>query len=169
MLGPAMLIKSITAVPKNVVLTLGTAAKGATVPELQLEVELRKMFPIPFFPARKIYIKPHELVIPMSLSPRVITGAPGRVTASEERMRRLGTEAEQKKQAEYDRNYLLTSPFRHAGKAFMSLFVNTKRALVRDGFLKVNVKGQKYKLDITGGWVLDNGRALDKLVRVLDV
>lgn len=169
MLGPAMLIKSITAIPKNVVLTLGTAAKGATVPELQLEVELRKMFPVPFFPARKIYIKPQELVTPMSLSPRVTPGSSRRITESERRMRRLGIEAEKKRQLEYDRNHLLTSPFRHASRAFLSLFVNTKRALVRDGFLKVNVKGQKYKLDVTGGWVLDNGRALDKLVRVIDV
>jgi hypothetical protein len=28
------------------------------------------------------------------------------------------------------------------------------------------VKGSKYKLDIGGGWGLDEGRALDRLVRL---
>lgn len=168
-LGPASLVKSITALPKNVVMTLGTAAKGGSVPELQLEVELRKMFPVPFFPARKIYVKPQEIVLPMSLSPPVRSSTSEHLSASERRVRRLEAKAEKERELEYERNHLLTAPFRHASKAFFSLFVNTKRALMRDGFAKVKIKGKNYKLDVTGGWALDSGRAMDRLVRVIDV
>ncbi len=32
--------------------------------------------------------------------------------------------------------------------------------------MKVEVKGSSYKLDVTGGWALDGGRALDRLARI---
>lgn len=167
LLGPASLIKSITAIPKSVVLTLGTTAKGGTVPELQLEVELRKMFPVPLFPARKIYIKPEEMVLPTPLSPPINSAE--RLTPAERKARRLEEEALEQKQLEYERSHLLTLPFRHASRAFFSLFQNTKRSFLREGFLKVKIKGYNYKLDVTGGWVLDRGRAIDRLVRVIEI
>jgi hypothetical protein len=159
-LGPAMLIKSITAIPKNVVRSLGTAAKGGSIPELQLEVELRKMLPVPFFPARKIYIRPHEMVLPVSLG----TTTSHRLSPAEMRRRKVEEEEGRQKELEYRRNHILTNPFRDMSKAFFSLFINTRRALMRDGFVKLKVKQRTYKLDISGGWALDNGKALDRLV-----
>ncbi|TVY80718.1 hypothetical protein LSUE1_G005760 [Lachnellula suecica] len=160
-MGPAMLIKSITAVPKSVVMSLGTAAKGgASVPELQLEVELRKMFPVPFFPPRKLYIEPHQLELPTALA----APAPTRAAISLREMEQA--EKQREEELEYRRNHILSMPFRDANKAFYSLFANTRRAFVREGFMKVAVKGKIYKLDVTGGWALDEGRGLDKLVAV---
>ena len=61
----------------------------------------------------------------------------------------------------------MSSGVRHILRAFSqvlyALFNGTKRAVYRDGFVKVGVKEHKYKLDILGGWVLDDGRALNRL------
>ena len=162
LLGPAMLIKSITAIPKKTVRSLGKAAKEGSVPELQLEVELRKMLPVPFLPARKIYIKPHEMVLPMPLGPRTTRS----LTPVEERQKRIEEEEERQKELEFRRNHIMTMPFRDMSRGFFSLFINTKRALTREGFMKVKVRDKNYKLDVTGGWALENGRALDRLIGV---
>ena len=161
-LGPSMLIKSITAIPKNVVRSLGTEAKGGSIPELQLEVELKKMLPVPFFPARKIYIRPQEMVLPMPLGPT----ASQRLTPAEMRQMKVEEERRRQMELEYERNHIMTSPFRHMNKVFFSLFQNTRRAFMKEGFVTVQVKQRTYKLDITGGWALDNGKALDRLVGV---
>jgi len=39
------------------------------------------------------------------------------------------------------------------------------RTWTREGFMKLRLKGQTYKLD-GGGWVLDRGKALDRLVTI---
>ena len=60
----------------------------------------------------------------------------------------------------------MTAPFRHMSRGFFQLFKAIGRTWHREGFMKVEVKGMKYKLDVTGGWALDRGRALDRLARV---
>ncbi|TVY47600.1 hypothetical protein LOCC1_G002345 [Lachnellula occidentalis] len=159
-LGPSMMIKSISAIPRNVTRILGTPATGRSIPELQLEVELKRM--LPFLPAKKIHIKPQELVLPVPLGPT----AAQRLTPAEVRQKRAENELRRQQELEYERSHLMTLPFRQMNKAFFSFFQNTRRALVREGFLKVEVKQSTYKLDITGGWALDDGKALDRLVGV---
>jgi hypothetical protein len=57
-------------------------------------------------------------------------------------------------------------PFRDANKAFSKLFKAMRLVWTRETFLALEVKRQKHKLDIGGGWALDEGRALDRLVRI---
>jgi hypothetical protein len=160
-LGPARLIKTMTAIPKNAN-AISMAVGKAAAPELQIEVELRKMFPLPFFPARKLYVKPEEIILPLPLAP-----PPSKtLSATELREVRVAEEAERKRLWEHEKSHLLTSPFRHMSRAFFQLFKMIGRSWHREGFMKVEVKGASYKLDITGGWALDGGRALDRLVRV---
>lgn len=160
-LGPARLIRTITAIPKSAN-ALSTAVGKAAAPELEIEVELRKMFPLPFFPARKIYVKPEEIILPLPLAPP----PPKTLTPTELREIRIAEEAERQKLLEYERSHIMTSPFRHMNRAFFELFKAIGRTWHREGFMKVEVKGSSYKLDITGGWALDGGRALDRLCRV---
>jgi len=157
-LGPSMMIKSISAIPRNVARTLVTPAAGGFIPELQLEVEVKRM--LPFLPAKKIYVQPQELVLPIPLGPT----AAQRLTPAEIRQMAAEKKVQREQDLEYQRNHLMTLPFRQMNKAFVSLFQNTRRALVKEGFLKVQVKHSTYKLDITGGWALDNGKSLDRLV-----
>ena len=79
--------------------------------------------------------------------------------------RREAHEAELR-QREHDRAHILTQPFRD----FRRLVKRVSRALVRvwsrEGFVKVKVDGRGglWKLDREGGWLLDDGRGLDRLV-----
>ena len=160
-LGPARLIKTITAIPKKANAISTVVGKVAT-PELQIEVELRKMFPLPFFPARKIYVKPEEIILPFPLAPP----PPKALTLTEIRELRIAEEEESRKLLEYERSHIMTAPFRHMSRGFFQLFKAIGRTWHREGFMKVEVKGTRYKLDVTGGWALDRGRALDRLAKV---
>jgi hypothetical protein len=161
LLSPARLIRTITAIPKQakaISTAVGNPA-GNAAPQLEIEVELRKMFPLPFFPARKITARPDEIVLPIPFS----STQPKPSTAAELRALRMQEEREKKELWEYDRSHILTSPFRHANRALFNLFKAMGRAWSREGFLKLEVKGSRYKLDVTGGWALEGGKALDRL------
>jgi len=160
-LGPARLIKTITAVPKHSKALSTVVAKSAS-PELQVEVELRKMFPLPFFPARKIYVKPEEIILPDYLAP-----PPPRVlTATELRAMQVEEDAERQRLLEYEQTHIMSKPFRQMGRGFFNIFKAIGRTWHREGFMKIVVRGGKYKLDVMGGWALDGGKALDRLCRV---
>jgi len=167
LLAPAGVINHIKALPRSVsdVYQAASSLAKAAQPELQIEVELKKIFPVPFFPARKLYVKPGEIELPFPLS----TGRdrPALRDTKAERARRLEKEAAKQKALEYERSHIMSSGVRHTARAFSqvmhSLFQGTRRAFWRDGFIKIGVKKHKYKLDVSGGWVLDEGRALDRL------
>jgi hypothetical protein len=160
-LGPTRLIKTITAIPRNAN-SMSTAVGKAANPELQIEVELKKMFPLPFFPARKLYVKPEEITLPIPLAP------PPSKTLSPADLRqiRIEEEAENKRRLEYQQSHFLTFPLRNTSRAFFELFKAIGRMWHREGFVNVGIKGSNYKLDVTGGWALDAGRALDRLAKV---
>jgi hypothetical protein len=160
-LGPARLIKTITAIPKHAN-ALSTAAGKSATPELQIEVELRKMFPLPFFPARKLYVSPSDIILPVPLSPP----PPKPLSPADLHALRMEEKAEQQKLLEYEQSHIMSKPFREMSRGFFRLFKAIGRTWHREGFLRINVKGGKYKLDVSGGWALDGGRALDRLCRV---
>jgi hypothetical protein len=152
-LGASGLIRTITAIPKK----MDAVGKN---PELLIEIELRKMFPVPFFPARKILVKPEELALRAPLARPVDRS----LSSQELREMRIQEEMEKKKQWEYEKSHIMTSPFRHASRALFALFKAIGRSWSREGFLKLQVQGRHtYKLDVSGGWALDGGRALDRL------
>ena len=171
-LGPARLIKTITAIPKALtaqpITSLTRAMKPelqavvATKPELHIEVELRKMFPIPFFPARKVYARPGEIVLERSLAPPNSAN----LTPEKRLQMKQAEENEKNKLMEYENTHIMTRGIRHMGRGAKELYRATARAWFRDGFLKARMKNGTYKLDISGGWALDNGRALDRLSSV---
>jgi hypothetical protein len=157
-LGSARLIRTITAVPKTQAQAL-TKAAGKTEP-LMVQIELKKMLPIPFFPARKLYAKPEELTLN-----RRIYVPPGdaRKSAADriELRRRMDREYEEER-----RKSIWWRPFRDANKAFYRFFTAMRLVWTRESFLELAVKGSRYKLDVSDGWALDEGRALDRLIRL---
>ena len=163
MLSPSRLIRTITAIP--VTASRAAVAAGKTLPkraptDIELEIELRKMLPIPFLKPRTLRMKPEDLVI---RSPLVAPAARS-VSPAERLAMRQEEEAERKKALEYEQTHILSAPFRHMSKLSFSLFKATARAWTREGFAKLKANGQTYKLDVTGGWALDGGKAIDRLV-----
>ncbi|CAK7237048.1 hypothetical protein SEUCBS140593_009826 [Sporothrix eucalyptigena] len=158
----------------------------AAAPPVFLEIEIGRVLPI--LPARKRYVLPENLVVPFRFASYGLSGdmAPvagvagaGAVGAAAsgaasgnsvpvtgyERVK--AHEAEQKRLAEnreYEMNHLMTAPFRHAGQGAQSAWSQIQRAFSREGFVSVLVNGDRQKLDVTGGWALENGRALDRLI-----
>jgi hypothetical protein len=157
-LGSARLIKTLTAIPQSQVQVLmkGASKHGPLV----VEIELKKMLPIPFFPARKVYAKPEDL----TLNHRIYVPPVDARQSAAERMdlrRRIDREQEEER-----RKSIWWRPFRDANRAFYKLFRAMRLVWTRESFLELAVKGSKYKLDVGDGWALDEGRALDRLVRL---
>ncbi|KAI9842392.1 MAG: hypothetical protein M1838_003162 [Thelocarpon superellum] len=147
LLGPARLIRTMTAIP----LTTTSA------PTLAVRLELRRTWPIPFLQPRTVEAAASDL----TLSSRLFDPPPEAIHPAEAR-RRLEQERE------YELSHLLTAPFRHMSYFFWRILTSLGRVWTRDGFVKVRIKGRNgaWKLDGNGGWALDGGRAVDRLIRV---
>jgi hypothetical protein len=147
-LGPTRLVKAITAIPAP------QLAPGRPGP-LKVEVELRRMLPLPFLPPRRIIATPDEIIFNHRLTAPRMSAAEKRVAEMEEyRAKKINSEKS-----------ILTLPFRQLSVLFYNIFKNATRVWSREGFLELGIRGRIYKLDVTGGWVLDEGRALDRLIR----
>ncbi|CAG8949415.1 hypothetical protein HYFRA_00005044 [Hymenoscyphus fraxineus] len=138
MLSTSGIIRQITAIPKKAMST-SPVAKRAQKLNLELEVEFRKMLPIPFFPARKIYISPSEFGLHHPVAPQM-------------QAERFVYEESQKYGA--------------VSRALQGLWNDSKRAWTRDGFEKVRINSRTYKLDVTGDQSPDVGHAIDKLANI---
>lgn len=167
-LGPARLVRSISAIPRSVSVAQGTAVSASSVPKLQIEFELKKMLPVPFLPARKIYARPSEVELPFRFVPvnrRVGVEAQRR----QEETLAQGMEEEEGLHKTRKKNRVVLL-FQRAGTAFsmgsFSMFVAMKRIWTRDGMMVIDVKGQRYQVDISSGWALDGGKALDRLAKI---
>jgi hypothetical protein len=147
-LGPTRLVKTITALPTP------PLAPGRPGP-LNIQVELRKMLPVPFFPARKIIATPDEITFNHRLvAPRMPAAEKIEMEKEEYRKKKINSEKS-----------ILTLPFRQLNVLFYNLFKAAVRTWSREGFLELGIRSKVYKLDVTGGWALDEGRALDRLIR----
>lgn len=165
LLGPAWIVKSITAMPHSALKAVGAVTKGAVPEELKIEIALRKMFPIPFMPARKLYLKPEEIQLEYQLA-RVDV----KPTAQELRAIKIAEAEEARKALEYEQTHLMSKGPRMIGRIIsrgaFDIFRAIRRTWTQEGFTNIRVKGYKYKLDVSGGWALDGGRALDRLVTI---
>ncbi|KAL2074512.1 hypothetical protein VTL71DRAFT_8290 [Oculimacula yallundae] len=159
-LGPARLVKSIVAIPRSLNVVKGSLAKSGG-PELQIEVELKKMFPVPFFPGRKFLVPPEDIELMHRFVP-----VNKRLSLQESKERAVMEKTARQREIEYERNHIMTLPFRRMSQALFMMFVALKRVWTREGMMKMKIKNQSYKVDISSGWALEGGRALDRLVKI---
>lgn len=68
----------------------------------------------------------------------------------------------------FARTNLLTLPFRQASYWMWRGFIGVRRAFTSEGFSYMHVKGYNrvWKLDREPAWAMDDGKALDKLVKI---
>ncbi|KAH6850307.1 hypothetical protein B0I37DRAFT_371322 [Chaetomium sp. MPI-CAGE-AT-0009] len=169
--GAGRIVRSIEAVPaSSVAAAAKQLAAGSSSSPLYIQVTTRRM--APFMPPKKHLLQPEEVVLPFRMysvfGGEMGPGALGQkpMTMAErvraERAAREARIAERK----YTMDHILTAPFRDAGKAFSGAWDGIVRSFNRGGFAKIQLGKQEYKLDVTGGWALDGGRAMDRLLPV---
>ncbi|KAJ0108598.1 hypothetical protein J7T55_015032 [Diaporthe amygdali] len=161
-LGAANIVSSIRAVPRDSLprsyLTGGTAKSRSKAEErslvalnaspVALEVALSQMLPL--LPPKKIVVAPEEVALPFKMQSTPV----GRgETAAARASGRSGGVMDK-----------IAAPFEALGRAVKGPFSGIVRGLTREGFAKIQVKGDKYKIDVLGGKVLEEGKILDHLV-----
>ncbi|ROT40382.1 hypothetical protein SODALDRAFT_95282 [Sodiomyces alkalinus F11] len=162
--GSANIIKSIRAVPtaslgsKALASAAGTVAHNPRLTPIHLEVAVKPI--LPFFRKPSIVtVPPADVVLSGRLFKPHLTEAQARAARAREK-------AEAKARWEQEKQRLLTLPFRDAGRGAKAVWRGIRRGIVGGGFLKVMVGSRKCKLDVEGGWALNDGAALESLVRV---
>ncbi|KAK6841649.1 hypothetical protein PG989_009802 [Apiospora arundinis] len=138
------------------------AGNSSVAHKVQLEVLVRRLTPIPGFPLKRIVVEPNEIIMKTRLF------HPKKAEPTEIERMRMGREWEKRKkeQMQYNKDHLMTAPFRDGAWAMGQFFNAIRRGLTGEGFAPVEIKGGKYKLDIVKGYALEDGRALDRIVRI---
>lgn len=150
------------------------AAEAAATHRLPVQLELTATRLLPFLPPKATLVEPADLVLPAQYVILRHMGehvnnpdlAKYKLGVREQIQAAKDAKAKAVADFEYDKRNLLTSPFRHMARAFGTLFRTLHRSLTRAGFVNMEANGKKYKLDVMDSWALEDGRALDRLVRV---
>ncbi|KAK1963507.1 hypothetical protein LY78DRAFT_660278 [Colletotrichum sublineola] len=137
------------------------AALNPKTTPIHLEITCKRMLP----GRAKVLVVPPQQV---SMPGRIVAQATASPHASlaQERAAARREQARARAEWEYDKNHLMTVPFRHAGKGFKAAWYGVRRAVTKEGFMQMEVGGQNLKLDVASGWALDDGRAIDRLVKI---
>ncbi|KAI0868095.1 hypothetical protein GGS24DRAFT_228704 [Hypoxylon argillaceum] len=155
-LRPSSIIRSIKVLPN---MALQKAPASPSQPVL-LEIAVRRIAPIPL-PLKRIQVAPDCVVLVNRMQKiRTVRSAESLANKSREDAKR------RKEQRQYELDHLMTAPFRDARRASTSLFDNIRRGLTGEGFAPVFINGVKYKLDLDGGYSLDNGQVMDRIVKI---
>ncbi|KAK0709146.1 hypothetical protein B0T26DRAFT_813965 [Lasiosphaeria miniovina] len=150
------------------------AAKQKAVPPVLIEVATRR--PFPFLPAKRRLFLPDEVQLPFRMNGVLSstpppppasfpgTGAGGKTATTAQAQR---AERERRARArQYELDHIMTAPFRDASKGFHRVSEQMSRVFTGGGFARIDLRGARHKLDVTGGWALDNGRAMDRLLTI---
>ncbi|KAI1500440.1 hypothetical protein F5X99DRAFT_385989 [Biscogniauxia marginata] len=161
-LRPAAVVRLIRVLPaRPTKMSSGASKAHSAVPPVQLEITVRRHIPLPGLPLKRIKVEPHEVVMKARMyNPQTA------LSDYEKQQAKKAEEKRRKAEREYELNHLMTAPFRHALWAIRTIFVGLRRGLTGEGFAPIWIKGTQYKLPITDGYVLGDGRALDRIVRI---
>jgi len=79
----------------------------------------------------------------------------------------IAARKEEERRREYERSRILTLPFRQANYWMWRGFMFFKNIIWKDDFIYLQVIGRNgtFKLDRNAAWALDDGRALDRVVK----
>ncbi|KAK1691249.1 hypothetical protein BDP55DRAFT_259026 [Colletotrichum godetiae] len=138
------------------VLPLGVTSAKAT--PIVLEITCERILP---GTPKKLLVAPEQVRIPGRIYRPFIAPTPAMERAAARQQK-----VQAKADWEYDKNHLMTTPIRHASKGFKAVWYGVRRAITKEGFMRMEAGGDKLKLDVFTGWALDDGRAIDRLVKV---
>ncbi|KAI0486655.1 hypothetical protein F4859DRAFT_510442 [Xylaria cf. heliscus] len=152
---PSSVIRSIQLLPKT-----ASQAPGPGPQPVLLEIAVRRISLIPL-PLKRIRVEPDKVVLLNRYQHRPVF-----LSKEEMAAKKLEDAKRRKAEREYELDHLMTAPFRDAGRASSTLLDNIRRGLTNEGFMPVFINGVRYKLDIEGGYALENGHVLDRLVTI---
>ncbi|KAI0099668.1 hypothetical protein GGR51DRAFT_535453 [Nemania sp. FL0031] len=158
-LRPTSIIRSIKVLPSSALQQQKTSSSLLNRP-VMLEVAARRISPIPL-PLKRIRVAPEHVVMVNRLQHRPVVLSREQLAA-----KKLQDAKRRKEERQYEMDHLMTAPFRDAGRASATLLGNIRRGLTGEGFAPVFINGTKYKLDIEGGYALENGQVLDRIVKI---
>ena len=167
------IVKSIRVIPEAPKVTTRPAPVPA--PAATLPVATGRATPGPA--ALKVEVTVHR-TLPF-LSPRVITTdlknvslksrfslpeayAPGLRGGEQQRQ----AEARKRELAKFDKEHLLTMPFRKVGRGFAAMFNGVRAAWTDMGYGVIRVDGKEFKVNVVKGFAHDGFRTLERLVPV---
>ncbi len=127
-LGVRGVVRAVRAVPSSQAEKLAgkVVREQAAATPLLLEIELSSA--VPFMPSRKRYVVPSDVVMPVRLSTAVYADRP--LSRRDQVAQRLADADRLKKKREYDREHLLTAPFRDFGDSFGTAWSGLRRAFL---------------------------------------
>ncbi|KAK3692566.1 hypothetical protein B0T22DRAFT_17532 [Podospora appendiculata] len=169
-LGTRRIVRTIEAVPAALARTHPKGyLPGSRHPPIPLYIEVASSRVLPFLPPRRQLYLPEDVLMPFRMQ-GVLSGQTnaGQLAQSAGLKAQIAQRAEKqariKARQEELANHRMTVPFRDMGKALKVIYQGVTRAFNRDGFAKMKLKGQEYKIDVSSGWALDDGRAMDRLL-----
>jgi len=153
---------------------LARAPAAAAQSPIYIEVQTQRM--VPFLPRKKVLLWPDQVLLPFRMADAVAArgisgGAPNKPPMTlKAQVEAARAEKDAKAKAyKYDVEHRMTIPFRDAKKGFKVVWDGISRAFYRDGFAKIDLDGVQYKIDVSGGWAMDNGRAMDRLFPIKQI
>ncbi|ORY69829.1 uncharacterized protein BCR38DRAFT_334117 [Pseudomassariella vexata] len=161
-LRPANIVRSIKVLPNAATTVPGAKPVAPTLSsKILIEVQARGSLPIPGLPLKKMIVEPHNIILHCRMyNPKV------EPTMKQKFLNRKEEEKRLMERREYDKNHLMTVPFRDGKRAASTIFTSIRRGLTGEGFAPIIILGTKYKLDISNAYALEDGRALDRLARL---
>ncbi|KAK1827259.1 hypothetical protein QBC39DRAFT_420789 [Podospora conica] len=165
-MGTLRIVRTIEAIP-TAAEALPRALLGrpaAQRPPIYILVHTQRM--IPFLPTKKVAYWPDEVRLPFRMTEAMARARPVPVSARDRLLAKQAEREANEKRAQYDREHLMTVPFRDGKRAAGSVWGQIQRSFSREGFATIELRSWKYKIDVTGGWALEDGRAMDRVLGV---
>lgn len=137
-------------------------AGSHVTPRVNMEVTVKSTLP---------FARPKVLVVPctdVALKSRIVAD-PEFMTPLEKVQKKKEEAREKEARRKYEMAHLFSAPFRHAWKGSKSAVRGMRQLFTGNGFGSLKVGGENYRLDVTNAWMLDEGRALDRLVKVVGI
>ena len=147
--------------PQNLVRTIKSIPPSAAKGSKSLSLQIERSRSVPFVTPKTVRVAPGDV----TLSSNLWMGEKEQI---ERELAEISRKEERANAYSREDGGLLTLPFRQAGFWIGRGFSGVKKAFTNQGFLKLHIKGYNttWKLEHRAAWALDEGQALDKLVKV---
>ena len=138
---------------------VGSAAAGSVTQAPRIEVRVKRMVP---------FMQPKVIVTSLqNTTLRSRFSLPTEYVPELKRQQLQRIEVQRQQQLwRFDKENLLTMPFRRLWRGCASLFTGVKYAWTDMGFGMIKVDGKVYKVDVTRGFAHDGFRTLERLVPI---